>query len=257
MSDIDVTQRSATRNFSTADYEVKRIFIFDNRFVEATFRNNSGDVLVLLSGMLVARDAGTFEKATVVFSATPLSAAQTVILGGLTFTSTGATTREQLANAFSNLAVGATTGPGAALGTYSGTLTNFSTGDVVNGTTVVFTATARGNTTNLVQTGTGAAAAITIVAGVGATANGVIPVTSATLADVIGVSALEGSVSLADAATLAINYGSKGTIDGNRLTLPAGVTLDTAVGAKTLRDKLEDLGLHVDTSTVEQTKFDN
>lgn len=258
MSEITVTQRGVTRNQSTADYELKKIFIWDNHFVEGVFKNTTDAILESWgSGRLVARSAGTYEVATVVFSATPLSAGQTVILGGLTYTSTGATTRAELAAAFANLLDGATTGAGTATGSYSGALTGFTTGPVISGTTVVFTAVATGNTTNLAQTGTGAAAAITIVAGTAAIATGLIPVTSGNLADVIGVSALEGTVDIGIDQSLNINYGTKGTIDGNALTLPSGVTLETVVGAKTLRDILESLGLHVDTSSVDNTKFDN
>ena len=56
---------------------------------------------------------------------------------------------------------------------------------------------------------------------------------------------------------MVINIGTKGTIDGNALTLPTGVTLNTMVGDKTLGDVLEGIGFHVDTSTVEHTDFDN
>lgn len=109
--------------------------------------------------------AGTFETASVLFSATPLSAGQTVTLAGLTYTSTGATTQAQLAAAFANLANGATTGAGTGTGTYSGALTGYATGAVITSTTVVFTATTTGNQPNLTQSGTGAAATITITAG--------------------------------------------------------------------------------------------
>lgn len=144
---MSVTQRNVTRNQSTADYDIKKIFIFDNRFVEGIFKNVTNSVPVLQAGMLVARSA--------------------TIPGGL------------------------------------------------------------------------------------------IPVTSANLADVIGVCAVEGQNTLATDATINVNYCAKGTIDGNMLVLPATVTLDTVVGTKVLRDVLESLGLHVDTSSVQHTKFDN
>jgi hypothetical protein len=143
----DVNQRNVTRNQSTADYQIKRIFVFDNRFESGNYLNNSGATATIEAGMLVARS--------------------TTVAGGL------------------------------------------------------------------------------------------IPVTSANLANVIGIAALEGAVDLANAATLSITYGTKGTIDGNQLVLPATVTLDTVVGQKTLRDVLEGIGFHVDTSSVEHTKFDN
>ena len=88
-------------------------------------------------------------------------------------------------------------------------------------------------------------------------ANGFIPVTADNLADVIGISAIEGSVELAATNETNMNIGTKGTIDGNFLILPATVTLNTVVGEKTLNDVLESLGFHVDTSSVENTKIEN
>lgn len=252
-----VIQRNVTRNQSTADFLEKRVFVFDNRFVEAIYKNTTGADLTLETGMLVARALGTYESAYVLFNATPLSAGQTVILGGLTYTSTAATSQSQLAAAFANLDAGATTGAGTVTGAYSGSLTGFSTAGVVGGNSVVFTATATGNATNLAQTGTGAASTITVTAGVTTSANGVIPVTSANLADTIGIVKSDSAFLLNNSDSLAINYGTKGTIDGNMLVLPAGVTLETVVGNKTLRDVLESLGLHVDTSSVELTNYDN
>lgn len=146
---MDVTQRNATRNQSTADYESKKIFIFDNRYTEGVFKNNSGSSLTLLTGMLAVRD--------------------TAIAGGF------------------------------------------------------------------------------------------LPATVANIESVIGVVAVDGSVVLANAATTNINICTKGTIDGNKLILPATVTLDTVPtdATKTVRDILEGIGLHIDTSSVEMTKFDN
>jgi hypothetical protein len=147
---MDVTQRNATRNQSTADYESKRIFIFDNRFVEGVFKNTTVGSYSLKHGELVARS-----------------------------------------------------------------LTD---------------------------------------------ANGFIPVTADNIADVIGIAKIDGGpVVLAASATANINIGTKGTIDGNLLVLPAGITLNSVPvdGTKTLRDILEGIGFHVDTSTVDNTKFDN
>lgn len=88
-------------------------------------------------------------------------------------------------------------------------------------------------------------------------AEGFLPATAANLADVIGVSAYEGKTTLAANETRNINIGTKGTIDGTALVLPEGVTLNTAVGNKTLNDILEGIGFHVDTSTVENTRTEN
>ena len=66
--------------------------------------------------------------------------------------------------------------------------------------------------------------------------------TAANIAKVVGISAsnVETSGALA--------YATKGTVIENNLTFPSGVTLDTLIGLTglTLRDKLEDLGFHLE-----------
>jgi hypothetical protein len=143
----DVTQRNGTRNQSTADYQTRKIFIFDNRFIDGKYFNNTAGALDVQTGLLVVRD-----------KVTPA---------------------------------------------------NF------------------------------------------------LPATAANLADVVGIVDSEGVVSLGAGLTLVISVCTKGTIDSNQLVLPAAVTLDTVVGNKTLRDVLEAIGFHIDSSTVENTKFDN
>ena len=144
---VSVTQRNETRNQSTADFQSKKIFIFDNRFENGSYKNNTVGDLDLTAGMLVARDL--------------------TVDGGL------------------------------------------------------------------------------------------IPVTSANLADTIGIAAYDGTVTIATTASVVTAYATKGTIDGNQLSLPATVTLNTDVGTKSLKDVLEAIGFHIDTSSVEHTKFDN
>lgn len=255
---VTVNQRNVTRNQSTADYTQKRVFLFGNSFDGGLLKNTNAADLTLESGVLLARAAGTYETASVVFNASGLTAGQTQILGGLTFTSTGVTTQAELAAAFANLEDGATTGAGASLGTYSGALTGWSTGAVTVGTTVLFTATTVGNVTNLAETGTGANPTITIVAGGStASAGGLIPVTSSNLADVIGILTYEGVGELGTDDELQVNMCIGGEIDGTELELPSGVTLNTVVGNKTLKDVLNAVGFVVRDNVVENTNFDN
>jgi hypothetical protein len=250
-----VTQRNATRNQSTADYNMSHVFIWDNHFQSGTYKNQSGSLINLATGMLVARAAGTYETATATFSA--LTAGQTMIIAGLTYTSTGATTAAQLASAFANLDAGATTGAGTATGTYSGTLANYSTG-AATGNQVTFTATTTGGKTDLTATGTGTSPTWVYSQGGSSIGSGYIPVTSGNLADVVGVAKVEsGPVALPDSESIVISVGVKGTVDGTLLQLPSGVTLSTVVGNKTLLDVLEAIGIHVDVTAVENTKFDN
>jgi len=255
---IYAKQRNATRNQSTVDYLSTNVFLYGNRYQEGVLVNNIGETLEAESGILVVRNAGTFETAAVNFTAA-LTAGQTMILGGLTYTSTGATSPAQLAIAFSNLAVGATTGAGTATGTYSGTLAGWSTGAVVDDPsddTVVFTATTVGNVTNLAATGTGTAPTITTISGTAGTQNGFSPATASNLADVIGILRIEGINTMANAATLPCNYCVFGDIDTTLLILPVGVTLTTLVGNKALKDILTGLGFVLKNVT-ELTNYGN
>ena len=251
------TQRNATRNQSTVDYTSQNIFTSGNRYAQGTFINNIGESLEAQDGILVVRNSGTFETATAVFG-TALTAGQTMIIAGLTYTSTGATTAVELAAAFANLAVGATTGAGTATGAYSGALTAYSTcpASTSNLDTVVFTASTVGNKTDLSATGTGTSPTFTIVGGTAGVDEGFSPATSATLANVIGILKIEGINTMANAASLRANYCLSGDIDAGMLILPLGVTLDSMVGSKALKDVLTALGFVLNNVT-ECSKFDN
>lgn len=143
----DVTQRNNDRNQSTADYQKKKIFIYNNRYQNAVYHNNSGASATVSSGSLVLRE-----------TATP--------------------------------------------------------------------------------------------------ANIIPAIAGATLANVIGILSLDGSVTLADAGTVNASYAVSGDIDAGELTFPSGVSLDTVVGSKLLRDVLTDLGFKL-VNVQEQTNFDN
>lgn len=256
---IYTNQRGATRNQSTVDYSIQNLFLYGNRYENGLLVNNIGEALNSQDGMLVVRNAGSFETASVKFSATSLSAGQTIIIAGLTYTSTGVTTQAQLAAAFANLAVGAVTGAGTATGTYSGALTGYSTGAVVSDDIVVFTASTVGNKTDLIQTGTGAVATVTVVNGTAGVDEGFSPATSANLASVIGILKISsdgGVVPLADTASESACYALSGDIDAGLLILPVGVTLDTIVSGKALKDILTALGFVLKNVT-ELSKFGN
>lgn len=85
----------------------------------------------------------------------------------------------------------------------------------------------------------------------------VIPaIAGATLSDVIGIVKVNSPMALADTETANINYAICGDIDSGLLVLPAGVTLDTTVGAKHLKDILTGIGFNPRPVT-ELTSFDN
>lgn len=253
---IYANQRNATRNQSTVDFTMQNLFTYGNRYNTGTFINNIGETINAQDGFLVVRNSGTFETATAKFVA--LTTGQTMIIAGLTYTSTAATTATQLAAAFANLAVGATTGAGTATGSYSGTLTGYSTGAAIGASLdkVVFTASTVGNKTDLSATGTGTAPTFTIVGGTSGTDEGFSPATSTTLANVIGILKLEGQNTMANGASLSANYCISGDLDASLLILPDGVTLDSMVGSKALKDVLTALGFVLNNVT-ELSKFDN
>lgn len=146
---MSVTQRNNNRSQSTADYEFKKIFIFDNRYSNGTLENYSSPAVTqtLESGKLLFRDAAN---------------------GG-------------------NLSVEP----------------------------------------------------------------------DANYAYLVGVLAIEGSVDVLAAGTLSVSYCDKGTVDGNKLLLPGTDTLDTIYSGLSVKDHLQRIGIHVDTSSVEHTNFDN
>ena len=252
---IYANQRGATRNQSTVDYNAQNVFTYGNRYMTAIFVNNLSQSIDAQDGILVYRNSGTYETAVVTFAA--LTVGQTMILGGLTYTSTAATTATQLATAFANLAVGATTGAGTATGTYSGTLTGYSTSATLNGgIDVVFTASTVGNKTDLAATGTGTAPTILIEQGTSGTINGVSPISQATAGSTIGILKSEGINTVASGTTLAANICIDGDIDATQLILPEGVTLDTIISGKALRDILTTQGFVLNNVT-EGSKFNN
>lgn len=88
----------------------------------------------------------TTESSVVTFKA--MTAGQSITVGGLTYISTGASTAAQVAQAFASVAAGSTPA-NPSTGTFSGSLSGFSTG-AINGTSITFTSsTANANVTDL------------------------------------------------------------------------------------------------------------
>lgn len=144
---IKATQRNATRNQSTVDFERQNIFIFGNRKSDAVFNNDTGADFDAVTGLLVRRNT--------------------------------------------------------------------------------------------------------------AVAGQILPVTAAAqLADVIGILDIDGTVTLANGETATACYALGGDVDAGLIQFPAGVTLDTVVGNKVLKDILTDLGFILHNVT-DNSKFDN
>ncbi len=246
---IYATQRNATANQSTVDFERQNLFLSGNRYQSGVFVNNLGEDLEAKDGILVVRNAGTYEIANVEFG--DLADGETIILAGLTYTASGAVLAADVAAAFANRAAGY-----AGTGALSGTLTGYSTGAVQETDNVVFTATTVGPKTDIANTGTGAlAGAVVITNGTNGTIDGFSPATEANLANVIGILKSDPET-MANAATKEANYCVSGDIDSGLLVLPIGVTLDSIIGSKALKDILTGLGFVLHAVT-ENSKFDN
>ncbi|CAB1371014.1 conserved protein of unknown function [Denitratisoma oestradiolicum] len=132
---------------------------------------------------------GVTEVNTLTFAA--LTAGQTQIINGLTFTAGAAgTTAAQTAAAFANLSAGAVQGA-STLGTYSGTFSaeGWTSGAVTGTSTVVFTGTSAGVRTDLADTGTGTNPTVVV------TTDGVNAVTAAGKGGIVN-----GAVTIVDAA---------------------------------------------------------
>lgn len=81
---------------------------------------------------------------------------------------------------------------------------------------------------------------------------------AANIGNVVGILTMDADLEVADAASVDVNIATEGIIAEECIILPAGVTLDTVIPTTvlTLRDRLNELGFHLETST-ENTKFDN
>jgi S-layer protein len=181
MSDINVTggstitvSQKATADAAAALKDTSGITITQGNITIAGDANTS--TVVVKQDATVAEDAavaivaGKYETASIKFSA--LTAGQTLIIGGLTFTAAVDMTAAEAASAFANLISGkypvsgdSQAGATAAKGVYSNAISGWTSG-AASGDTVVFTATTKGDKTDLANTGTGTVGAPVITQGV-------------------------------------------------------------------------------------------
>jgi flagellar hook-associated protein 2 len=111
-----------------------------------------------LPSVTTTQGDGTTTESSQVSFANGLGAGESVTLAGLTFTAGKDLTATQVASAFTDLANGATGKTNIAYGSYSGSLTGFSTGSV-NGAGNSFTATSSNPNTNVTDLAVSTAAA--------------------------------------------------------------------------------------------------
>jgi flagellin len=139
------------------------------QFTSSTLNSNVTDLATNGAPVITTTNGGSgavTEQANVVFDATGLAAGKTMSMGGLMFTAgAAALSSSQVAEAFANLANGATSGS-SAYGTYSGQLNGWSTGSAghVGGDTVKFTSATPGtNVTDLAAAVAGTSPTISTV----------------------------------------------------------------------------------------------
>jgi flagellin len=174
------------------------------------FSVNGVNVGAVAAGVAVTAVTAATESSVITFSA--LTAGQTAVVNGLTFTSTGASTAAQVAAAFAGVTSGQTAASvtttntvSAALGSFTGTFTaGFSTGAISGVTVTAASDTASAQVTDIATSGTG-----------------VTKVTTQGAAAVTGMTAFESKA--ANVAT-AINL----------LTSQTGVTASSTAGKVTL-----------------------
>jgi flagellar capping protein FliD len=124
---------------------------------KVTFTATANGDAANLSGAIVGRSASTtvFSNPTITnggaaaqesvqfkFPPAGIKSGDSVTVGGLTFTAGRALSTAELSDAFASLANSATTGAGSSYGSYSGTLSGYSSGAVIGSDQVLFTSIA-------------------------------------------------------------------------------------------------------------------
>lgn len=187
--------------------------------------------------------AGVTEESVLTFSA--MSKGQTVTVAGLTYTATVANSGAEVAEAFANIAAGATTGA-STKGTYSGTLAAFSSGPKEASSNVTFTSgTNFSNVTDIVvSSGT------TISGGTIALAPTVATTSGAAGGGIVlggtGAFSKSGSLSVVAAGTTTLTSATFTLEDGQILDLNVNSAVTITGGIVTIdKTKLERAGINI------------
>jgi flagellin len=198
---------------------------------------------------------GITEKNVLTFPA--MSKGQTITVAGLTYTATVANSGAEVAEAFANIAAGATTGA-STKGTYSGTLAEFSSGPKEASSNVTFTSsTIFSNETDIVVSsgttvsGGSIALAPTVATTSGATGGGIV-------LGGAGAFSKSGSLSVVAAGTSTLTSATFTLDDGQILDLNVNSAVTIAGGIVTIdKTKLERAGINILSTgnvTLTQTK---
>jgi flagellar hook-associated protein 2 len=120
-----------------------------NPNISYTFTPAAGSPTVFGAPVVTDGGNGALANASLQFPPSGLNAGDSVTVSGLRFTAGRAITAGEVASAFASLANGAITGAGSSYGSYSGALTGFSSGAVVNSNQLVFTQIVSGTQTSI------------------------------------------------------------------------------------------------------------
>lgn len=251
---VQVTTRNNTRNQLTVDFQVKRFCIFNNEFIKAVLKNNTGVSATFSGGMFVARDTSVTDQVLPLTGniGAPVIPVLSVVVATSTFSATTYYIKqtaitpygESPASPEASQAISGTTQSIGVAGTVVPGATGYKTyiGTSAGGEGQWF-ASVTPNITLTSPTGTA----------------GTVPITDSTgnLANAIGILLLENSVTLASNATTAGSIVINGIIDSTMLVYPLNTTPNTVVGSKVFKDVINGLGFKLDETTVDNTKFDN
>ncbi|NDC15974.1 MAG: hypothetical protein EBZ76_12635, partial [Synechococcaceae bacterium WB9_2_170] len=115
-----------------------------NAFEQDSYFYNTASALV--SAVTSNAFQSVVETDVITFAA--LTSGQNVQVGGLTFTANQSITAAQVASAFASLANGATTQAGITYGSFSGSLSGWTSGAALASTSIAFSSTSAGDVTN-------------------------------------------------------------------------------------------------------------
>jgi flagellin len=200
------------------------------RFTSPTNYNNVGDLTVtstFVAPSVTTVDGkgpdpkGVTENPTLTFPA--MSKGQTITVAGLTYTATVANSGAEVAAAFVNISSGATTGA-STKGTYSGTLTAFSSGPKTASSDVTFTSTTRFTNVTDITVSSG-----TTVAGGAIALSPTVSMPSAQQGAAGGGIVLGGAGAFAKSGFLSVVAGSASTLNSATFTLDDGQIFDLNV----------------------------
>jgi len=73
----------------------------------------------------------------------------------------------------------------------------------------------------------------------------------------VGILSLENDIELAANTPVNVTYCDKGKVNARGVILPSGKTMESVESGSAIKDYIQHIGIHVDTTTRDFTKFDN